>query len=112
MKKSYSVGNLQSLVGEFNGHVELNDFQRISWHARTPTQVASHAQKYFDRQASNDKKNRWTDLFDMPLTESSFSQIVEQIVFNSLNLLKAPQATTTPSQANVSSPVLPTQGGT
>ncbi|XP_041005934.1 transcription factor MYBS3 [Juglans microcarpa x Juglans regia] len=32
---------------------------------RTPTQVASHAQKYFLRQASLDKKKRRSSLFDM-----------------------------------------------
>lgn len=32
---------------------------------RTPTQVASHAQKYFLRQASLTKKKRRSSLFDM-----------------------------------------------
>ncbi|KAF8042466.1 hypothetical protein BT93_A0943 [Corymbia citriodora subsp. variegata] len=32
---------------------------------RTPTQVASHAQKYFLRQVINDKKKRRTSLFDL-----------------------------------------------
>ncbi|KAE8688430.1 F-box protein [Hibiscus syriacus] len=32
---------------------------------RTPTQVASHAQKYFLRQATLNKKNRRSSLFDM-----------------------------------------------
>lgn len=34
---------------------------------RTPTQVASHAQKYFLRQASLNKKKRRSSLFDMVL---------------------------------------------
>ncbi|KAI4376546.1 hypothetical protein MLD38_014295 [Melastoma candidum] len=34
-------------------------------HTRTPTQVASHAQKYFLRQASLDNKKRRSSLFDM-----------------------------------------------
>ncbi|GLT39869.1 hypothetical protein SLA2020_140360 [Shorea laevis] len=38
---------------------------------RSPTQVASHAQKYFLRQAPSDKKKRRSSLFDMPLKESS-----------------------------------------
>ncbi|KAK8516209.1 hypothetical protein V6N13_025716 [Hibiscus sabdariffa] len=36
---------------------------------RTPTQVASHAQKYFLRQAADEKKKRRPSLFDMPLQE-------------------------------------------
>lgn len=35
---------------------------------RTPTQVASHAQKYFLRQASLNKKKRRSSLFDMVCT--------------------------------------------
>lgn len=43
---------------------------------RTPTQVASHAQKYFLRKASTDKKKRRSRLFDMALKESvCFSQL-------------------------------------
>ncbi|XP_022738196.1 probable transcription factor At5g61620 [Durio zibethinus] len=37
---------------------------------RNPTQVASHAQKYFPRQAGNDKKIRRPSLFDMAFQES------------------------------------------
>ncbi|KAE8735420.1 Bacterial transferase hexapeptide repeat-containing protein isoform 1 [Hibiscus syriacus] len=37
---------------------------------RTPTQVASHAQKYFLRQAKLDKKNRRSSLFDMVRSSS------------------------------------------
>ncbi|XP_021687001.2 probable transcription factor At5g61620 isoform X2 [Hevea brasiliensis] len=37
---------------------------------RTPTQVASHAQKFFLRKASTDKKKRGSSLFDMKLKES------------------------------------------
>ncbi|XVF11299.1 hypothetical protein REPUB_Repub08aG0014700 [Reevesia pubescens] len=37
---------------------------------RTPTQVASHAQKYFLRRAGNDKKKRRPSLFDMAFQES------------------------------------------
>lgn len=35
---------------------------------RTPTQVASHAQKYFLRQASMNKKKRRSSLFDMVIS--------------------------------------------
>ncbi|XP_031378055.1 transcription factor KUA1-like isoform X2 [Punica granatum] len=37
---------------------------------RTPTQVASHAQKYFLRQACLDKKKRRSSLFDMVIWQS------------------------------------------
>ncbi|GMI95371.1 hypothetical protein like AT5G61620 [Hibiscus trionum] len=40
---------------------------------RTPTQVASHAQKYFLRQAANDKKKRRPSLFDMDFQEHESS---------------------------------------
>ncbi|MBA0753121.1 hypothetical protein Gogos_022324 [Gossypium gossypioides] len=40
---------------------------------RTPTQVASHAQKYFLRQAGTDKKKRRPSLFDMEFQESGSS---------------------------------------
>ena len=39
---------------------------------RTPTQVASHAQKFFLRQSSMGKKKRRSSLFDMVST-SAFS---------------------------------------
>ncbi|XVF49033.1 hypothetical protein PTKIN_Ptkin03bG0236300 [Pterospermum kingtungense] len=38
---------------------------------RTPTQVASHAQKYFLRQATLNKKNRRSSLFDMVRSSTS-----------------------------------------
>jgi SHAQKYF class myb-like DNA-binding protein len=44
------------------------DWRGISRHyvtTRTPTQVASHAQKHFLRQASLNKKKRRSSLFDM-----------------------------------------------
>ncbi|KAF5732273.1 protein REVEILLE 4 [Tripterygium wilfordii] len=37
--------------------------------SRTPTQVASHAQKYFIRHASTDRKKRRSSVFDLPLSE-------------------------------------------
>ncbi|XP_059669333.1 transcription factor KUA1-like [Cornus florida] len=43
---------------------------------RTPTQVASHAQKYFIRKAATEKKKRRSSLFDMPLKEPANSHPV------------------------------------
>lgn len=46
--------------------------------SRTPTQVASHAQKYFIRQSNSSRRKRRSSLFDMipdevsPLSLSSF----------------------------------------
>ncbi|KAJ7974849.1 transcription factor MYB1R1 [Quillaja saponaria] len=43
---------------------------------RTPTQVASHAQKYFQRQAANyDIRKRRPSLFDMPLKEDDVATL-------------------------------------
>ncbi|GFP99015.1 transcription factor myb1r1 [Phtheirospermum japonicum] len=42
---------------------------------RTPTQVASHAQKYFLRQASLSKKKRRSSLFDMVGANHASSQV-------------------------------------
>ncbi|XP_038683085.1 probable transcription factor At5g61620 [Tripterygium wilfordii] len=41
--------------------------------SRTPTQVASHAQKYFIRHASTDRKKRRSSVFDLPLSEPEAS---------------------------------------
>ncbi|KAF5731038.1 protein REVEILLE 4 [Tripterygium wilfordii] len=41
--------------------------------SRTPTQVASHAQKYFIRHTSTDKKKRRPSVFDLPLSEPAAS---------------------------------------
>lgn len=50
---------------------------------RTPTQVASHAQKYFLRQASINKKKRRSSLFDM--VGSSNNMVVKSSPLNSSN---------------------------
>ncbi|EXB38826.1 Transcription factor [Morus notabilis] len=50
---------------------------------RTPTQVASHAQKYFLRQASLNKKKRRSSLFDMVGTSNSM--VVGSSPLNSSN---------------------------
>ena len=41
--------------------------------SRTPTQVASHAQKYFIRKANMTRRKRRSSLFDMVPDEVSFS---------------------------------------
>lgn len=38
--------------------------------SRTPTQVASHAQKYFIRQTNNNRRKRRSSLFDMVINDS------------------------------------------
>ncbi|EOY22762.1 Myb-like transcription factor family protein, putative isoform 1 [Theobroma cacao] len=62
---------------------------------RTPTQVASHAQKYFLRQAGNDKKKRRPSLFDMAFQElesnaSPPGSPAEQTTRDSSDQVKAP----------------------
>lgn len=52
------------------------DWKRISERfvsTRTPTQVASHAQKYFLRQAADEKKKRRPSLFDLSLQAAVIS---------------------------------------
>ncbi|XP_020540829.1 probable transcription factor At5g61620 isoform X2 [Jatropha curcas] len=79
---------------------------------RTPTQVASHAQKYYLRQASADIKKRRSSLFDMTLKEperpilpSNSSSQVKQASSSSLAL---PLRTTTdiPARAITSAQIL------
>lgn len=48
---------------------------------RTPTQVASHAQKYFLRQATNDKRKRRTSLFDMHFKELSVCPSLKSVTY-------------------------------
>ncbi|XVF54888.1 hypothetical protein PTKIN_Ptkin05aG0216900 [Pterospermum kingtungense] len=59
---------------------------------RTPTQVASHAQKYFLRQAGNDKKKRRPSLFDMAFkeSESNASSSTEKTIKNSSPQVNGP----------------------
>ncbi|KAG9138905.1 hypothetical protein Leryth_007522 [Lithospermum erythrorhizon] len=40
---------------------------------RTPTQVASHAQKYFLRLGTNERKKRRTSVFDIGLSEAAIT---------------------------------------
>ncbi|XP_015573111.1 transcription factor KUA1 isoform X2 [Ricinus communis] len=53
---------------------------------RTPTQVASHAQKYFLRQNSFNKRKRRPSLFDMESSQSSISKLNERNNFCGLAL--------------------------
>jgi len=57
---------------------------------RTPTQVASHAQKYFIRQSNMNKRKRRSSLFDI-VSESGVSSIAEDSVSPSV-----PELATTP----------------
>jgi SHAQKYF class myb-like DNA-binding protein len=41
--------------------------------SRTPTQVASHAQKYFNRQTNVHRRKRRSSLFDMVIDDVSLS---------------------------------------
>jgi SHAQKYF class myb-like DNA-binding protein len=41
--------------------------------SRTPTQVASHAQKYFNRQTNVHRRKRRSSLFDMVIDDVSIS---------------------------------------
>ncbi|KAK9293282.1 hypothetical protein L1049_021274 [Liquidambar formosana] len=68
---------------------------------RTPTQVASHAQKYFLRQSGSEKKKRRSSLFDMPFKEPAPPRQVSPIspLNNTAEVL--PEASTS------ASPVLP-----
>ncbi|XP_050386875.1 probable transcription factor At5g61620 [Argentina anserina] len=63
---------------------------------RTPTQVASHAQKYFLRQATNDKRKRRTSLFDM-----HFKELSEQCALQDSSL--SPTAKTAEASSSSSS---------
>jgi SHAQKYF class myb-like DNA-binding protein len=62
------------------------DWRGISRHfvvSRTPTQVASHAQKYFLRQCSLTQKKRRSSLFDA-VTELSDVQMFRCLVSHAL----------------------------
>ncbi|CAL9058556.1 transcription factor MYBS3-like [Musa acuminata AAA Group] len=49
--------------------------------SRTPTQVASHAQKYFIRQSNSSRRKRRSSLFDMPIDQISANE--ERLTSNS-----------------------------
>ncbi|GLJ44091.1 hypothetical protein SUGI_0919500 [Cryptomeria japonica] len=51
---------------------------------RTPTQVASHAQKYFLSRTNFNKRKRKMSLFDMPTEETSSLPIDENTITNSV----------------------------
>ena len=60
------------------------DWRGISRHyviSRTPTQVASHAQKYFIRQSNVSRRKRHTSLFDIVVDESVDTPMLPQDLF-------------------------------
>ncbi|TXG51177.1 hypothetical protein EZV62_023701 [Acer yangbiense] len=50
--------------------------------SRTPTQVASHAQKYFIRQSNVSRRKRRSSLFDIIADESADTPVVSQDLFS------------------------------
>ncbi|GAV89332.1 Myb_DNA-binding domain-containing protein [Cephalotus follicularis] len=66
------------------------DWKRISEHfvtSRTPSQVASHAQKYFLRQYSHDKRKRRSSVFDMTLNQDVRTLSLYLTIYLSYNTL-------------------------
>ncbi|KAI3411282.1 uncharacterized protein J3R85_018170 [Psidium guajava] len=68
---------------------------------RTPTQVASHAQKYFLRQVINDKKKRRTSMFDLHSQDHDHDDASPDSPVTRPNVVT--EATTSHSQAFTSS---------
>ncbi|KAI9161612.1 hypothetical protein LWI28_019070 [Acer negundo] len=76
------------------------NWKGISMHfvkTRNPSQVASHAQKYFLRLASTDNKNRRASIFDVPYQQSALPTCQDSIP------VKSTAANFSSSQANNSS---------
>ncbi|KAK9095151.1 hypothetical protein Scep_026620 [Stephania cephalantha] len=61
---------------------------------RTPTQVASHAQKYFLRQAATNKKKRRSSLFDMPVEDPNILYSTRSASTMAAPRIETPQAST------------------
>ncbi|KAJ0043006.1 hypothetical protein Pint_17161 [Pistacia integerrima] len=79
---------------------------------RTPTQVASHAQKYFLRQGLSDKKNRRASVFDIPYSESapaspkdSLPPISEKPVAETSSQVNAPPSSIMPLKSTFEMPL-------
>jgi hypothetical protein len=56
---------------------------------KTPAQIASHAQKFFLRQAGIDRKKRRPSVFDLSLNEDSDSQTEKSDAEKSLEVIKS-----------------------
>ncbi|KAK6117454.1 hypothetical protein DH2020_048781 [Rehmannia glutinosa] len=63
--------------------------------SRTPTQVASHAQKYFIRQSNVSRRKRRSSLFDIVADESADTQVMSRDFFP-MNPQQAETESTTP----------------
>nr|AIA59800.1 transcription factor MYB1R1 [Lycoris radiata] len=70
---------------------------------RTPTQVASHAQKYFLRQTNPNKKKRRSSLFDVGINDNKVDEVIERTDHQSRqnNLVRVQSLTVTSTMAQV-----------